>query len=273
MLRIANTAFMACIAASVAGCTSGRSSEPAPPSTGACATLAGEHTIQVGDTARAYIVEVGPEVRDHTPAPLLFIWHGFGGFGRSIVSLIEADQWPQAIRIAPKGLPRTFPQFGDTARLGWQVRAGELDDRDLRFFDALIAKLGTSDCIDPARVFTTGFSNGGFFSNVLACHRPEVVKAAAPIGGGGPFTDTCKAAIPILIHHGTEDRVVPYKMAQDSYQFWRRHNGCPAAADAPPTGCASGAGCGADTRLCSAPVGHRLPPGTQTRIADFFRGL
>ncbi len=254
------------------GCLSTSSTPETGPADGrSCDDLTpGLQEIRVGEVEREYVVDFNPEL-DDAPRALVFIWHGFGGYSPRIVSLIDAQQWPEAIRVAPKGLPRTFPQFGKVARRGWQIRAGELGDRDLAFFDALLDRLLGSGCVDPDRVYTTGFSNGGFFSNLLACHRADRLAGAAPIGGGGPFAATCPGSVPVLIHHGTEDRVVPFALAERSYRAWQKHNRCEAPGSEVAHRCTRATGCQTATEMCTAGIGHRIPKGATDRIVAFFQ--
>lgn len=230
-----------------------------------CGLADGEHSIEVAGQTRTFIVDRGP-AKVRGPRPVVFIWHGFGAYSPRIVSLIDGQLWPEAIRVAPKGLPRTFDNFGDVAQLGWQVRRGEYEDRDLAFFDAIYARLTAEGCVDNRRVYTTGFSNGGFFSNVLACHRADRLAAAAPTGGGGPF-EPCTGRIPILIHHGTQDTVVPFRMADQSFRAWCAHHGCDYAT--PSGGCISADKC--PVTMCTAEIGHRWPTEASKRIVGFFK--
>ena len=63
--------------------------------------------------------------------------------------------------------------------------------------------------IDPARIYLTGLSMGGFGSWELAMRHPELFAAVAPICGGG---DESKAdrlkPLPIWAFHGKADTVV-----------------------------------------------------------------
>jgi poly(3-hydroxybutyrate) depolymerase len=187
-----------------------------------------------------------------------------------------ARQWEDAIVVAPQGEPRTFEQFGDRARPGWQVMKGELGDRDLAFFDAMVADLESRGCLDRDRVYSTGFSNGGFFTNVLGCNRGDVLAAIAPAGGGGPFERECKqGALPVLVTHGREDQVVEYAMGEGSFQYWTAHNGCSADARAPANACADAPGCpeGAAVRMCSLAIGHEWPADQAARTTEFLRAF
>jgi len=262
-------------AAAAAPASTDTPTTPAPPQR--CALEAGPHerTVTVGEATRVYLVEVGAALAAR-PA-VVFAWHGFGSRAENSLAAIEAEtHWNDAIVVAPRGMPRTFDQFGDTPRPGWQVASGELEDRDLLFFDAMLTELEALGCVDPSRVYSTGFSNGGFFSNVLACHRADALAAAAPTGGGGPFVAPCGRKIPVLITHGREDRVVPYASAQQTYKSWVAHNACTEASVGPNSedeGCVSAAGCAESSpvRMCSYNVGHQWPNGQSERVAAFLR--
>lgn len=245
----------------------------APPQRG-CRFAAGDHEldVDVDGTARHVLLKVGDQLA--APPPVVFAWHGFGDSPWSAkASLASEPGWRDAIIVAPQGGPRTFDQFGPTPRAGWQVRAGELGDRDLAFFDAIVAELARRGCLDRDRVYSTGFSNGGFFTNVLACHRAEVLAAVAPAGGGGPF-DTCEdSRVPTLITHGRKDRVVPFTMAETSLKRWAARNGCSSASKAPAKGCSAMPGCDATApvEMCALAIDHVWPEGQSRRVTEFLR--
>lgn len=248
--------------------------EPSDQAAGTCTLAPGESslTIDVDGTEREALLHVGDNLQQ--PPAVVFSWHGFGSRPELSRAAMDATtHWNDAIVVAPQGLPRTFEQFGDRARPGWQIAKGELDDRDLALFDTLVKRLADDGCLDPKRVYTTGFSNGGFFSNVLACHRSQTIAAAAPAGGGGPFTLPCGDPVPVMVTHGRVDEVVAYGMGTQTFDRWAKHNGCSDAAKPPDDGCAAAAGCpnNAAVRMCSFDLGHRWPEGQAERTATFLR--
>jgi len=242
-----------------------------------CAYAAGELELEleVGELRRRYLVHVGSALEQ--PPPVVFVWHGFGGSAEhALRSLDPARTWAHGIVVAPQGEPRTFEQFGARARPGWQVTKGELGDRDLAFFDALVEELAAKSCLDRRRTYSTGFSNGGFFTNVLACHRGDRLAAVAPTGGGGPFAPRCEgAALPVLVTHGRNDEVVDYAMAKGTFAAWAEHNGCAADARPPTDGCADAPGCPkhAPVRMCSLDIGHVWPAEQSARATEFLRAF
>ncbi|MBX7081301.1 MAG: dienelactone hydrolase family protein [Nannocystaceae bacterium] len=241
-----------------------------------CELAAGdvELDLEVGALRRHVLLRVGESLA--SPPPVVFAWHGFGDSPWSAKRSLEGvAAWRDGIIVAPQGAPRTFEQFGATPRAGWQVHQGELGDRDLALFDAIVAELDRRGCLDRDRVYSTGFSNGGFFTNVLACHRADVLAAAAPTGGGGPFTGCDDTRVPILVTHGHNDTVVPFASAQKSIAIWTAHNGCNAGTQAPKDGCIDAKGCREDSpvRVCAFGIDHVWPAGQSERVTEFLRGF
>ena len=76
---------------------------------------------------------------------------------------------------------------------------------------ALIDELVANWCADPARVYSTGMSNGGFFTARLICEMADRIAAAVSVAGTY-HPDSCHPArdVPYIAIHGTDDKVVPY---------------------------------------------------------------
>src|SRR5262245_50044582 len=154
----------------VADIASAADSVPARPSAG-CEQEQIEHgrrlaqRIVVDGTRRDYILDVPDSVSARTPAPLLLDFHGFGHSGAGVWNVSGfRDLASQAgfITVYPEGLPVRLTIKGhEQDGAGWQTFA--LDgNRDLAFVTALLDDLERRYCIDRARVFATGFSNGAF---------------------------------------------------------------------------------------------------------------
>ena len=63
----------------------------------------------------------------------------------------------------------------------------------------------------PARVYSTGMSNGGFFTARLICEMADRIAAAVSVAGTY-HPESCDPArdVPYMAIHGTQDAVVPY---------------------------------------------------------------
>ena len=107
---------------------------------------------------------------------------------------------------------------------------------DVSFTGALIDELTSQYAINLDRIYSTGMSNGGYMSLLLACQLSEKIAAVASVTGSmTPETyDACNAQhpIPILQIHGTSDSDVPYngvwwsRSIEDVISYWVSYNNC-----------------------------------------------
>jgi len=59
-------------------------------------------------------------------------------------------------------------------------------------------------------VFSTGLSNGGQMSSLLACEASDRITAVAPVAGV-EFAQSCRGdPVPVMAFHGDADPIVPY---------------------------------------------------------------
>ncbi|MBN1307609.1 MAG: prolyl oligopeptidase family serine peptidase [Chitinispirillaceae bacterium] len=108
------------------------------------------------------------------------------------------------------------------------------EDRDLDFILALIDTAVKKYNVDQNRIYATGFSYGGCFSNYLACRYPDIFAAIAPSAGYVmtlPHQERTNCSdsrpVPLLHMHGTSDRVVEYRWGVMSVELWVDMNECP----------------------------------------------
>ena len=116
---------------------------------------------------RVALVYVPAKAKEN-PTPVVFAFHGHGGTMKEAAKEFAIHKyWPQAIVVYMKGLPSAAGNDPKGEQSGWQYNAGENGDRDLKFFDAVLADLRQSLNVDDKRVYAIGFSNGGGFTFVL----------------------------------------------------------------------------------------------------------
>jgi polyhydroxybutyrate depolymerase len=115
----------------------------------------------------------------------------------------------------------------------WSLAEDQRGDDDLAVVDALIARLVTRGCVDPARVYAVGVSNGGGFATRLGCERSDRIAAVVSVAGAyGPLAP-CRPDRPVslLEIHGTADQVVPYRYAAPGgvlawVRAWAQRDAC-----------------------------------------------
>jgi len=184
--------------------------------------------MTVDGVARTALV-YAPASAKTTPAPLVFVFHGHGGNSRNVARSFHIEtEWPEAIVVYMQGLNTpghlTDPQGKET---GWQAMAGDEGDRDLKFFDAVLARMKQDYDIDPKRVYATGHSNGGSFTYLLWLARGDVFAAVAVSSAVARFAPQLKPK-PVMHIAGESDPLVKFAWQQQVMKTLRRLNGCEA---------------------------------------------
>jgi len=233
-----------------------------------------ERSISIGGVQRSYILDVPPNVKPRAPVPLLFDFHGLGHSAAGVWkvsgfrALARRDGF---ITVYPDGLPVTLRGGGRTFEgKGWEIASVD-HNRDVEFTTRLLDQLEREYCIDRSRVFSTGFSNGAFFSNLLGCARADRFAAIAPVSGGR-LTVPCAPprGVPVIIHHGRQDDRVAIEQARLARDAWVRIDQCRERADA---SCEVHRDCrdGAVVEFCEGDFAHHWPTEATARIWEFFR--
>lgn len=195
-----------------------------------------EQVLRLGEHARRYRLYV-PATLDHTrPVPLVLALHGHGGTGRGMEQLTLG----RFDRLADRdGAVIAYPDGIDHR---WNDALDPSSVDDVAFLVALVEGIGAQHRIDRARVYVTGMSNGGFMSVRLACARPDVFAAFAPVAAGlrGPSCEPSRA-VPMLFVNGTDDPLVTYdgttvhfgdrvlsdkRTTSDAVAFFAERDGC-----------------------------------------------
>jgi polyhydroxybutyrate depolymerase len=111
---------------------------------------------------------------------------------------------------ATEGFVVVTPQgLGTPARWGFK---NDPQNEDLPFFNALLDQVEAQWCVDTARVYSSGLSNGGMMSTTLACQMGDRI-AAVGLVSGIRQPDGCTppgTATPMMVFWGTKDAVLPY---------------------------------------------------------------
>ena len=165
--------------------------------------------IQVGGTSRTFILHIPSTYTGATAVPLVLDFHGLGGTGSG-----EKGTSGFAALSDRDGFVIAWPNGIDNA---WNIGpccTNSRDVDDLGFAKGMVAAIAATACIDPKRVYATGFSMGGGMSHFLACNAADLFAAVAPSSFDLLVDDEepCHPSRPIsvLSFRGTNDTVVPY---------------------------------------------------------------
>jgi polyhydroxybutyrate depolymerase len=135
--------------------------------------------------------------------------------------------WPEALVVYLQGLNTpgrlTDP---DGKKPGWQHSIGNQEDRDLKFFDAVLASLRKEFRVDDRRIYATGHSNGGGFTYLLWAARGDQFAAFAPSAAAAPTLLAKLTPKPVLHAAGEKDPLVKFEWQQQTMAALCRMNQC-----------------------------------------------
>jgi polyhydroxybutyrate depolymerase len=204
---------------------------------------------QTGDVwsgfPRSYWLYVPPSYDPAEPMPLAIVLHGRPSNGGGMAYLLDANRAAAErgmMMLYPDGLP-VAP--GETGR-EWNYTRGTPGYRDsgvddVAFLVTLVDDLAQDLNIDRDRVYVTGFSNGGFMTQRVACEAGDQFAGFASVGATlfPDFIGLCagQTPVPMLLMHGTQDasvawegqmigQQIAYFPASDTALFWVGHDGC-----------------------------------------------
>jgi polyhydroxybutyrate depolymerase len=237
-----------------------------------------ERVWNVDGVSRQALVYV-PETATKAATPVVFSFHGHGGtMNYAAQKFAYHLLWPDALVVYMQGLP-TPGRLTDPngTKPGWQNRAGTQGDRDLHFFDAVLASLRHDYKVDERRIYATGHSNGGGFTYLLWSARGDVFAALAPAAAFAPTAAVMlQKPKPILHVAGEQDKLVKFEWQEMTMEAVRKLNGCSAegipwakAGNIVATLYPSKTG----TPFVSAiyPGPHQFPEGAAGLIVKFFK--
>ncbi|MBV9255037.1 MAG: hypothetical protein JO054_12470 [Actinobacteria bacterium] len=169
-----------------------------------------------------------------TKVPVVFDFHGYGSSAAQ--QIVYGDFRPLADRdtfliVAPdgQGASRHFNLGGEPG----------LQD-DVAMVNALLDHVEATFCVDTARVYATGMSDGGAMSSTLACKEADRFAAFGPVAVMF-YLPGCGAqrSVSMVSFMGTADPVVPFNggrisccgnanigAAPDTMASWASHDGC-----------------------------------------------
>jgi polyhydroxybutyrate depolymerase len=206
--------------------------------------------------------------------PLVFGFHGHGGSMQNAARSFGLHElWPEAVVVYLQGLP-TPGQITDPEgkKAGWQKSPGDQGDRDLKFFDAVLAAMKEKYKVDATRIYCTGHSNGGAFTYLLWANRPDVFAAIAPsaCAGARPQKDT--KPCPTLHLAGEKDPLVKFEGQMRAVALLRSFNGCEEQGQEWDKGCTLyPSSKDAPVVVFVHPGGHQYPAEGPALILKFFK--
>jgi hypothetical protein len=218
-------------------------------------------SIAVNGASANYIVDPATGYDRNTAYPLIFSFRGANTTAAAFRRYLD--------------LPSSVGAEGIVVNVDCANGAGTWDlQRDEAIFDALLAKLQASYCIDQRRVFVVGHETGAIFASVLACHHNGELRGLASLNGVAPI-EMCTNELAVWISQGGAD--MTRALGRESRDFWVRQNRCDATMTAAvdPSPCVEYLGCEPSypVRYCEYDGGVDLPSFAANGVWSFLKEL
>ncbi len=189
---------------------------------------------------REYYLYIPNSIQDN--APLVFVLHGYTGSAGGIMGYSGMNEIAQENGFAvcyPQGLS---DQSGNNFwNVGYEFHDNQMVN-DVNFLSSLANYLQDEYNLSEENTFSTGMSNGGDMSYMLACQANDVFKAIAPVAGCmmEEIYNTCDSSpVPVFEIHGNNDNVTlwdgdmqnndgwgAYYSIEDGIGLWVETNNC-----------------------------------------------
>jgi polyhydroxybutyrate depolymerase len=171
-----------------------------------------------GQGVRGYSVMVPSGVAAGTTLPVLLSLHGGGGSAliqasTSLLSELAETRKLLVVYLNGTGAIQTY----NAGACCGSAQTGAVDD--VAYVRAVLDDITAHHTIDTARVYASGFSNGGMMAHRLACEMADRISGIAAVSGASAQFDrshnvyySCNPSrpIPILHVHATNDRNYPF---------------------------------------------------------------
>jgi polyhydroxybutyrate depolymerase len=181
------------------------SARPSPgcPDPNPSASGASTETIAVKRAERTYRRYV-PEHTDGRPSPVVINLHGLTSNIDQQVAISEFE----AVAARETFIVLTPQGAGTPTRWNLTEDAANVD---VQFIASMLDEVEATACVDTARVYVAGISDGGMMASALACLLGDRI-AAVGLVSGIRRSGECHPprAVPMVIFWGKQDGVLPY---------------------------------------------------------------
>jgi len=233
-----------------------------------------EVVIESGGRERRFVLSVPESAVNGRPSPLVIAFHGVFSTPEAFLAVTGFEEKAAVggfVVAAGAGIERSW-----NAGVCCEP-AMSLGIDDVGFTRDMVAAVEDELCIDPERIFATGFSNGGAMTFRIACDAADLFAATSPLAAGIATSCAPVRAAPILIIQNVDDPVVPFVLGEVAFDQFTALNACSDArvTDEPAsnTACEAAPECGrgTTTEICAVSGISHVWPGGATDPAGPFR--
>lgn len=170
-------------------------------------------TITVAGATRTYAIRVPAGYDPQRTYPVVYQQHGCNSNPDHETNNVPLHALAGANAIIVRG--RAAGQCWDTAPTGV----------DVPFWDAMVADVEATWCIDPGKRYLTGYSSGSFMTHRLGCIRADKIRGIATIAGG-QAENNCTGTVAAVLIHDANDQTVNISASIAARDSLLARNGC-----------------------------------------------
>jgi polyhydroxybutyrate depolymerase len=191
-------------------------------------------SIHSGGLNRTFLVHLAPSYGNQ-PQPLMINYHGYDNTAQR-----TAQRTNMGAEADKAGFILVFPQGVDSPP-SWNAGIGAFGPTggtdDVQFTRDIISYFEHNYCVNPHRIYVTGYSLGGGMAYRIACTLSDQIAAFATVAGAYyriPGGCNPSRPVPLLEIHGQADGYAPYNgnlsmgmaAVQVYLNFWLAHDRC-----------------------------------------------
>lgn len=176
-------------------------------------TVAAETWVMRQAMGRPYFIRIPAGYDPTRPYQIVYQQHGCSSSANRETNNVPLEGQSGANAILVRGR---------AAADCWDTNANGVD---IPYWDAMVADVEATWCVDAARRFATGYSSGSFMTHRLACLRGDMLRGIATIAGG-QAEGACKGPIGALLIHDLNDNTVNISASIAARDSHRTRNGC-----------------------------------------------
>ena len=173
--------------------------------------------IAVDGEERSYRLVVSSKLNLTTPNKIIFAFHGLGIDSKDLMpvysKLNELAESSNALIVYPSAQGES-----------WGLNQKQID-KDVTFFELLLAKIQSKYAIDENNIHITGMSNGAYFCHIVAKNYSEKIASVTAHSGmiGLEFIlgINAKRKYPVLLVHGIKDPIFSITTARNDLSKYK----------------------------------------------------
>jgi len=147
--------------------------------------------------SRKYFTRVPKNYDPSKAYPVTFWGHGCGATGAESTPLMGGGAADNSIQVFLLAINSCFA-------------TSKANSPELAYFDAALAGIEASYCVDKAKVFVSGYSSGGWLSYLLGCARAGVIRGIGAASGGMQVDrPACTGPVAAILTANTTDSTNP----------------------------------------------------------------